>query len=462
MNDFKRLYFIGIGGIGMSALARYFHHRGARVCGYDRSPSVLTAELEAQGIGVQFDGARSQAPADVDLVVITPAIPEHHPQLRFYREQGYAIKKRAELLGEVTESMFTIAVAGTHGKTTTSAMIAHILKRSPLDCTAFLGGICTNYASNFLAGPGNVAVVEADEYDRSFLHLRPNVAIITSTDADHLEIYGDAQAMQDAFVEFCGRIVDGGTLFMRHGLPIASRIGLPNSRTYAWCPRGSDYHARAIRMEGATCYFDVKSPVEYISDLALRMPGYHNIENAVAAVAVTQALGVSARLIRDALGSFRGVKRRFEFVCDSPELVFIDDYAHHPTELRALLGGVRAIYPRRKITLVFQPHLFSRTRDLAAGFAESLALADELILLDIYAAREEAIAGIDARWLLDQIPMRNRSHCTLEQLAQRLQSSELDVLVTAGAGDIGQQIDSLKAALTPCQFGSNSPSHAPS
>jgi len=385
-------YFIGIGGIGMSAIAKYFHSKGIVVSGYDRVKTPLTEELMENGIDIHFEENIERLPKEVDIVVYTPAVGEQHQELRYYRQHTYQVKKRAEVLEEITKDMYTIAVAGSHGKTTVSAMVAHILKHSGYDCTAFLGGITTNYNSNFLLGDNNVVVVEADEFDRSLLRLKPDIAVVTAVDADHLDIYGTKQALEETFAQFAKQVKQDGKVIAKYGLSILQPPLSPfvkgelNVFTYSLDKANADFYAANIHTRSGTYEFDVHSPISNLKGMELNMAGTHNIENMVAAVAVAQTLGINVDKIKAAVADFKGVKRRFEYIIKTPELIFIDDYAHHPVEIKCLLESVRSLYPDKKITIIFQPHLYSRTRDFADGFVESLNLADEVILIDIFPA----------------------------------------------------------------------------
>jgi len=440
----NKLYFIGVGGIGMSGLARYFRRRGADVAGYDRTPSELTNQLMAEGVDVHFnedplaipDEFRN-APAGEVMVVRTPAVPVSSPLLKFWEERGARILKRADVLGMITEDRRTVAVAGTHGKTTVSTMIAHLLTVGKVRCNAFLGGIAANYGTNVLLNDDAVVnVVEADEYDRSFLKLCPNESVITAMDPDHLDIYGTAESMFDAYTEFA--ILCDGPLLVHER--IAKHFEeRSNVVTYALGSTGLP-RAENLRVVDGAYVFDLFTEKHDLRDLRLGMPGRHNVENAIAASTVALRLGVTPELLRQGLNSFRGVARRFETRIRNERVVYIDDYAHHPKELDACIGSVREMYPGRRITGIFQPHLFTRTRDLAGDFAKSLAALDELILLDIYPAREEPISGIDAAWLLEQVPMHAKVNCPHKDLIEFLGKKDLDVLVTLGAGDIDRLV----------------------
>ncbi|MBK9762211.1 MAG: UDP-N-acetylmuramate--L-alanine ligase [Flavobacteriales bacterium] len=440
----NKIFFIGIGGIGMSGLARYFNRHGAEVAGYDRSPSELTNQLLREGIAVQFnedvalvpESFRTADPKNV-MVVRTPAVPLGTPLLNYWKEAGAQILKRADVLGMVTEDRRTVAVAGTHGKTTVSTMVAHLLTVGKIKCNAFLGGISANYDTNVLLNDDAVVnVVEADEYDRSFLKLCPNESIITAMDPDHMDIYGTPQAMFDAYTEFA--ILCDGPLLVHER--IASHFTeRSNVTTYALgktgTPRASD-----LRVVDGVYEFDLFAEGLELKDLRLGMPGRHNVENAIAASTVALRLGVTPELLREGLASFKGVARRFQTRVKGPRVVFIDDYAHHPKELDACISSVREMYPGRSITGIFQPHLFSRTRDHATEFGDSLAALDELLMLDIYPAREEPITGINSAWLLDHVNMAAKTLCTRASLLDELARRDLDVVLTLGAGDIDQLV----------------------
>jgi UDP-N-acetylmuramate--alanine ligase len=430
----------------MSALARWFRHYGCTVAGYDRTPTSLTDALAAEGISVHFDDAVSLIPppfraaSDSVLVVYTPAIPAGHQELEYFRTGGFTLLKRSQVLGMLTQNLYTVAVAGTHGKTTTSSMIAHVLTEGGRNCTAFLGGITQNYNTNLLLGNAGagapVMVAEADEYDRSFLTLFPDVAVVTSMDADHLDIYGTHDELKKSFRDFVAQIKPGGRLFRREGLPLA-----PAVETTDFALEGSSgYVARNVRQQGHTFLFDVATPAGNLEGFSLQMPGFHNVENATAATAVALHLGLEAAVIKNAIASFRGVKRRFEYVLVNDRHVFIDDYAHHPTEIEAFLRSVRALYPERHVTAVFQPHLYSRTRDFADGFARSLELADRLLLLEIYPARELPMPGVTSEIIFEKTNLADKALCPKGELLGRLQQIPLDVLVTIGAGDIDKYV----------------------
>jgi len=446
LSNIKRVYLIGIGGIGMSGLARYFHHLGCVVCGYDKTSTELTGELQREGIPVVFDDntdwipSAFHTPGENTLIIFTPAVPKDSLILNFFKNNGFELFKRSQVLGIISRGMYTVAVAGTHGKTTTSTMIAHILKDSGKDCSAFLGGISTNYHSNVLYGKNNIVVVEADEYDRSFLTLHPDIAIITSMDADHLDIYGDKSHLTDSFKLFASQIKPGGQLIHKKGLPLD--YGL----TYA-VETEADAYASNIRIKDSDFYFDFSNSKVTITGIRLGIPGTHNVENAVAAIEATLMLDISPDAIKSALGSFAGVKRRFEYIIKNDHQIYIDDYAHHPEELKACINSVRHLYPDKKITGVFQPHLFTRTRDFADDFARALELLDEVILLEIYPARELPIQGIDSKMLLNKINKTSKYVCKNDELIGLLKSLKPELLLTLGAGDIDQFVKPIEESL---------------
>lgn len=443
----KRVYFVGVGGIGMSALARYFKKRGCLVSGYDKTRTILTAALEEEGILISYTDELVSLQEEFlvkneeILIVYTPAIPKDSVLLNYFKDNGFDLQKRSQVLGIISKGQFCIAVAGTHGKTTTSSVIAHILTDSGYGCTAFLGGIATNYSSNFLIGDNDVVVVEADEYDRSFLTLHPDIAVVTSMDADHLDIYGDAATLHESFQLFAGQLKAGGTLFIKQGLPIAGGI------TYS---AGADsvVQARNIRVEEGDFVFDYTDGITAINGIRLILPGKHNVENTTVAIAAALNLGITPEKVKAAVASFKGVKRRFEYIVRQEKHIYIDDYAHHPEELRACFDAVRQLYPEKKLTVIFQPHLFSRTRDFADEFAKVLGTADELLLLNIYPARELPIEGIDAAWLLNKIALPESSVYTKEEALAHITAAQPELLLTVGAGDIDTLIQPLKIILT--------------
>ncbi|MCL7989146.1 UDP-N-acetylmuramate--L-alanine ligase [Sphingobacterium sp. lm-10] len=447
IDQIKTVYLLGIGGIGMSGLARYFQHLGCVVSGYDKTETELTQALVGEGIPVSYqDDIQTlphhlATPNDEVMVIFTPAVPADLVLKNTLIERGFTLYKRSEVLGLISASRFTIAVAGTHGKTTTSTMIAHVLKDSGYDCSAFLGGISTNYESNVLYGDNNTVVVEADEFDRSFLTLHPNIAIVTSADADHLDIYGDAAHLVDSFQLFLDRIVVGGTSIIKQGLPFSGAISYAMNES-------ADVYADNVHIKDGEFYFDYHSDSLTLKDIRLGIPGLHNIENAVSAITVANLLGISGDKIIAALGSFQGVKRRFEYIVREKDAVYIDDYAHHPEELRAFLTSMRKLYPEKKLTVIFQPHLFTRTRDFIEGFAEVLGFADTLYLMEIYPAREKPIEGVNAQWLLDQIALDDKHILTAEQILDKVRTERPELIVTVGAGDIDRLVKPLKQLLT--------------
>ena len=442
--DYKSIYFVGAGGIGMAALERYFLARGFRVAGYDLTRTQLTDALVSEGVEICFDEAASlipdycKNPADT-LVVYTPAIPASHEGLNYFRNGGFTVMKRAELLGLITRSTKGLCLSGTHGKTTTSSMAAHILHCSEIGCNAFLGGILRNYDSNLLlSATSPYSVIEADEFDRSFHHLSPYIAVITATDPDHLDIYGTEEAYLESFAHFTELIQPGGTLLLHTGLKVKPRV--PRGvRTVTYSRTEGDYHAANVRKGNGEIVFDFVTPDGVVADVKLGVPVDINIENAVAAMAVCHMVGVPDEVLREAIGSFLGAKRRFEFWLKEPGddgTVVIDDYAHHPDELKASIRSVKDLYPHRKLTVVFQPHLYTRTRDFAPQFAEALSLADEVILLNIYPARELPIPGVTSEIILRDIKCPNKVICDKTDLINQIKNRNFEVLLTAGAGDV--------------------------
>ena len=442
LNQIHNVYFIGIGGIGMSALARYFQYIGKKVVGYDKTPTQLTDELQAIGLEIHFEDNIHLIPTDFyvenTLVIVTPAVPVSHSEWNYFIEREYNIKKRAEVLGIITKDTYCFAVAGTHGKTTTSSILGHVLYESGVDVTAFLGGIVENYNSNLIGSGKTVTVVEADEFDRSFLHLHPNVSCVTSMDADHLDIYGDAASIEESFREFAAK-TSSENLYVIKGLPLeGNTIGVNND---------ADFSAQNIRIENGFYVFDVKTPAEVVQNVKFGLPGHHNLTNALLAFAMAKSYGVSNEKIIAALASFKGVRRRFSFQIREEKLVYIDDYAHHPTEINAVHQAVRELYPGKKIIAAFQPHLFSRTKDFVDGFAESLSQFDEILLLEIYPARELPMEGVNSTWLLNKIDNPNKKLVSKDELFTAFENSDADVFVTIGAGDIGELVKDLKKAL---------------
>lgn len=421
----------------MSAIARYFNGRGVEVHGYDKTETTLTKTLVGEGMEIHYDENLDRIPENIDLVIYTPAVPATHLELQYFLNEKYPVKKRAEVLGIISRSMKTVAIAGTHGKTTTSSMVTHLLRTGGIDCTAFLGGIAQNYQSNFVEGQSDWVVVEADEYDRSFLHLAPDLAIILSMDADHLDIYGDhGQLHETGFKAFAKKLKPQGQLWLQADW--ADQIAT-NSGSFG--VEKGDYCAEKIRVVDGFFEFDFTSPTHHFHGLQLAMAGRHNVENATAAIIIALQLGVEESAIRAGLKSFKGIKRRFEIVYRGPKVVFIDDYAHHPTELKAAINAARELFPERKVTGVFQPHLFSRTRDFADGFAEALSALDEVLLLDIYPARELPIPGVTADMVFDKIDHAQKQRITLVDFMTKLPDLELDILLTLGAGDINTLVE---------------------
>ncbi|WP_353146986.1 UDP-N-acetylmuramate--L-alanine ligase [Flavobacterium sp.] len=443
LNQIHNVYFVGIGGIGMSALARYFQFIGKNVAGYDKTETQLTSELQENGIKIHFEDdinliADSFKNSENTLVVITPAVPKNHSEWNFFLDNGFTVKKRAEVLGIITKDTFCFAVAGTHGKTTTSSILGHILYESGIDVTAFLGGIVEGYDSNLIGTGKTVTVVEADEFDRSFLHLHPNMSCVTSMDADHLDIYGDVAAIEASFKEFANK-VPSENLFIVKGLALEGKTIAVNI--------GADYIAQNIRIENGFYVFDIKTATELIENVKFGLPGHHNLTNALLAFAMAKSYGVENEKISNALASFKGVRRRFSFQIRTEKLVYIDDYAHHPTEINAVHQAVRELYPNKKIIACFQPHLYSRTKDFVESFAESLSQFDELLLLEIYPARELPIEGVNASWLLEKINSKNKQLVTKEKLLTCFKNSDADVYITIGAGDIGEMVKDIKKVL---------------
>jgi len=452
------VYFIGIGGIGMSALARYFVSRGCIVSGYDKTVTPLTRKLEAEGIAIHYEDNVALAPKNVQVVVYTPAVPKEHQEMAWYRQNGVELLKRSQVLGIISNSSFNICIGGTHGKTTITTMIAHVLRDTGYGCNAFLGGISVNYNTNFWSNERNTCVIEADEYDRSFLQLSPDIAIISSMDADHLDIYGTEEALQDAFVEFGSKVKKGGVLLNKFGLKRGGDLKADRHLTYSRQNESAGAYAANIRMQNGGYLFDVMMNDTMLPDVVLHMGGMHNVENAVAAITVAHLLEIDHQKIKAAVASFKGIKRRFEYIIAPDEgrgIIFIDDYAHHPAELKALISGAKALFSGRKCTVIFQPHLFSRTQDLAEGFAESLDLADEVLLLPIYPARELPIAGVTSNTILSRMKNDNRKLVGKEELLQyikeqwlpSLNSEFTEVLITAGAGDIDSLVQPIKEIL---------------
>ena len=441
LNSIHNVYFVGIGGIGMSALARYFVANGKVVAGYDKTPSEITDSLVALGVEIHFEDAVKNIPQSClnienTLVVYTPAIPKNHIEFEYFKTNNFQILKRSQILGLITENTFCLAVAGTHGKTTTSSILGHLLYECNVPLTAFLGGICENYNSNLILNGTEVSVVEADEFDRSFLTLSPNLACITSMDADHLDIYGDASELIKSFKDFSKRIKPNGKLFVKNGLPIQGiTYGIEDD---------SDYSVQNIKIENGSYVFDVKTPKTVLKNLQFNLPGRHNLSNALIALAMALEYGCEHEDLAKGLASFKGVKRRFTYQIKTDNFIYIDDYAHHPEEINAVHQAVREMYPGKKVLAIFQPHLFSRTRDFVDDFAKSLSKFDEVLLLDIYPARELPMEGVTSAWLLSKMTNENKQLINKSDLLQKIQDSDATIVLTIGAGDIGEEVKHIK------------------
>lgn len=438
---YTNIYFIGIGGIGMSAIARYYHYKGLKVSGYDKTPSELTAALESEGIEVHYEDNIGFIPKDVEhtLVVYTPAIPADMGELVYVQEHGYRVIKRSRTLGEIAQGQKCLAVAGTHGKTTTSTLLAHIFQNSGEGCSAFLGGISKNYDTNLLVSRNPVIVAEADEFDRSFLQLFPEIAVITSMDADHLDIYSDISNMHDAFKAFASQV--SGTVIAKYGLPIEQKDTKAQILRYAYDNAGADFYASGIKVDECGYFtFDLNWPGGTVKDCKVGIPGWINVENAVAASAIALTYGLGPEKVKKALSSFQGVKRRFDIHLNTPGCAYIDDYAHHPKEISAAISSMRDIFPGRRLTAIFQPHLYTRTRDFADEFAEALSGVDKLILLDIYPAREEPIPGVTSEIIFEKVTAPEKVIMKKEELMEYLQNEPVDTLITFGAGNIDRFI----------------------
>jgi UDP-N-acetylmuramate--alanine ligase len=456
IEQYDNVYFLGIGGIGMSALARWFMKKGTPVAGYDKTATNLTDELSDEGMIIHFDDSIDRIPEQVknnrekSLIIFTPAIPKDHKEYNYLKDNGFTILKRSQVLGLITKGYSTIGVAGTHGKTTTSSMVAHILKVAGKSMVAFLGGITSNYKSNLVmhgeVSDQTLVVVEADEFDRSFLQLYPQIAIVTSADADHLDIYGDHESVIQSFKDYIAQINKGGALIVHESVADRLADDVTHVTKYLYSMSRGQFFAGSITAKSGFFEFDLHGfgKVEHIK---LGVPGFHNIENAVAASIATSLCGVSTATIKSALESFTGVRRRFEFVLKGKKVIYVDDYAHHPTEIEAFLKSMKSMYPRRRLTTIFQPHLYSRTRDFAAGFAESLSLSDDVILLEIYPARELPIPGVDANMVFKNITSQEKVLCNKSELMEILEKKEIDVLVTIGAGDIDTFVEPIKKML---------------
>lgn len=455
--NYKLYYFLGVGGIGMSALARFFNHYKKAVYGYDKTSTALTQQMVEEGIVCHFDENVEQLKQILNmfkkeevLIVYTPAVPLDHLELQFLKSNEYQLLKRSQVLGEISNQFRTIAIAGTHGKTTTTTIVTHLLKSAGINCFSFMGGISKNYNTNLLLGDVNdknaFFVVEADEYDRSFLTLHPEIAVITSVDADHLDIYGDAGHVKEGYTLFSKQVKEGGILIVKKN--VDNDLTLTAKRLIYSLNLDTEYCAQSIAVENAQIIYNIKSPVEAINNVTLGLPGLHNVENSIAAVAIAQQLGIKGDVIKEALRSFSGVKRRFDYRIKTEKVIYIDDYAHHPEELKATINSVRKIYPTKKITGIFQPHLFSRTRDFADDFATSLDLLDECILLEIYPAREKPMEGVTSQWLLNKMKMKNKKVLSKQEALEELKVNRPEVLLTMGAGDIDSLIMPIEKVLT--------------
>jgi len=440
------IYFLGIGGIGMSALARYYHAKGYEIHGYDKTPTPLTTQLIDEGMIIHFEENAIKIPSNIEFVIYTPAIPKEHIELKYFKQNNFTIYKRSQILGLITQNSKAIGIAGTHGKTTISTMTAHLLKQSTIDCSAFLGGISKNYNNNLLLSEkSNIVVIEADEFDRSFLQLHPYIAVVSSIDADHLDIYGDKNQLKLSFEEYISQIQKGGKLIVKQGLNLKTTKDI-DIYTYSLNEK-SDFHANNIQIKGGYYYFDFVFPNGIFKEIKMGYPGLHNIENAIAAISIACIIGVTENEIRNALASFEGVNRRFDVRIRTENLVYIDDYAHHPEELKACINSVRNLFKNKNITGIFQPHLFSRTRDFADEFAKSLELLDEVILLDIYPARELPIEGITSQMLLDKINIKKKFLIQKSEILNFLKTRPLEILLTLGAGDIDQLVEPVENML---------------
>lgn len=457
IEDKHIVYFLGIGGIGMSALARWFIHLGKDVYGYDKTPTPLTQKLVEEGAQIHYDDAVENIPAEVlnsrneVLIVFTPAIPKNHQEYNYLLEKNFDILKRSEVLGLITNDLYSVAIAGTHGKTTTSSMVAHILKSAGKSSVSLMGGILQGYESNLIIegdhSSETIAVLEADEYDRSFLKLSPDIAVVTSADPDHLDIYGKHDEMKSSFKQFIAKVKPEGHVFINELLSSWLINEKDNVESHTYSIDKGENKASNIHISGSDFMFDFVGETENIDGIKLPIPGYHNVENAIAAISVSLRLGINSESIKSALSSFKGVKRRFEYQIKTVDLIYIDDYAHHPMEIKAFLGSVRSLYPNKKITAIFQPHLFTRTRDFVDGFAESLDMADEVLLLDIYPARELPIEGVTSDMILKRMNCPNKNLVTDEKLMDSVQHINSDVFVTIGAGDIDRFIQPIKELL---------------
>jgi len=447
--NYDIIYFIGIGGIGMSALARWFNAGKYRVMGYDKTTSELTSNLQNEGILIHFEDDVTYIPSDAlsanTLVIYTPAVPTSHSELAYFKASNFTIKKRAEVLGDISHEYFTVAVAGTHGKTTTSSIIAHLLHSAGVDVTGFIGGIATNFNSNLVIGKTDkaIAVIEADEFDRSFLHLSPNIAVVTSTDADHLDIYGDSNELKNTFKTFISKLNEDGKLLISQKANESLAIDFGDEYGLS----GNEISASNLEIANGVFVFDFNNKEQIIKGLELHLPGFYNVENALAAIEVALLLGVSSHQVKEGIASYTGVKRRFESIFKSEKHVYIDDYAHHPEEISAFIQSAKALYPNKKLTVIFQPHLFSRTNDFAEDFAKALDKADEVWLMDIYPARELPMEGVNAELILSKMKLANKFKVGQNEMIEKLSFVEFEVLATLGAGDIDRMVPEIKSLL---------------
>ena len=447
LQDIKNVYFVGAGGIGMSAVERFFISRGVKVSGYDKTVTPLTQQLENEGVKIHYEDSVDLLDKEAQLVVYTPAIPKNHQELNWYRDNGYEVVKRSDVLQIITADFFNICIGGTHGKTTISSMVGHVLRHTGFGCNAFLGGIALNYDSNFWSSEKNVCVVEADEYDRSFHKLSPDIAVVTSMDPDHLDIYGTAENMQQAFVEFAAKTKQGGLLIHKAGLQQLEAANVTRRLTFGLNDIGADVHVTNLRTSNGSYWFDASVNGNIIPDINLNVGGLHNVENVLVAITVAKELGIEDEKIKTAVADFKGVKRRFAYVIKNDDHVLIDDYAHHPEELNALISGAKSVFPNRKMTIVFQPHLFSRTKDLAEGFALALDQAAEVILLPVYPARELPMEGVTSNMLLEKMFNKNVQLLEKETLVEWVKTNKPELLIMAGAGDIDALVNPVAEVL---------------
>ena len=447
INSIKNIYFIGIGGIGMSALARYFNQKGVKVFGYDKTRTSLTNQLEQEGMAIHYEDALELLQKEIDLVVYTPAIPKDHKELNWYKDNGYTLYKRSDLLEAISSSLFSVTVAGTHGKTTISTMCAFLLREIGVGANAFLGGISVSYNTNYWSSDAPNAVIEADEYDRSFLKLNPSIAVLSSMDADHLDIYGTAESMEEAFIAYTSKIKKGGTLISKYGLKRAGDLIADRIITYSLNDTKADVYASDLKIENGSYRFNISSKWFQLQDVVMQIGGLHNIENALAAFTVCYTMNLDLEKAKACFANFKGIKRRFEYIVKATNSIYIDDYAHHPAELETLIKSAKNLYPNKKCLVVFQPHLFSRTKDLVDGFAASLSLADELIILPIYPARELPMEGVTSELILSAMKVKKGAVLSKEATLRYIQDHAIELLITAGAGDIDQLIQPIKTIL---------------